>query len=152
MGKLHLGENMIDIPDLLKFGYFPAELPPPFNTDSFAEAVAGDFVDILGLPEAITSVKKSASTIKYNLARVGTLRRTLEIPNPIHQYRLSKEISNNWETSKFIIDDSDISISKPIIDESSDRALTRKKRLDEIPLQRAHYCTLIDSLGLIIAR
>ncbi len=125
---------MIDLLDLLKFGYFPAEIPPPFNTNSFAEAMAGDVVDLLGLPEAIANAKKSASTTKYNLARVGTLRRTLEIPNPINQFRLSKEITDNWDTINSIINESDISISKPIIDESSGRALTREKRLDEIPL------------------
>ena len=59
---------------LLEKGYFPRELPPPFNTRAFGTFAAN----------STTAWPKSRWTrcARHNLARPGGLRRPLGIPNP----------------------------------------------------------------------
>jgi len=126
---------MPELSSLLSRGYFPAELPPPFSTTSFSEAIINN---IANLPDGITKTKKPGKTVVHNLARVGTLKRTLAIPNPIHQFRIANEIINGWDEITSIINGASLSKSKPIDDPSERRALKREKGLEELPLQRAH--------------
>ena len=85
--------------DLLERGYFPKELPNPFNTSSFARCVTMHGVTLpasyLINPSTNRSMKKTKGC-KYSHARGGLLRRQLTIQNPISQYILSKEIDANW--------------------------------------------------------
>ncbi len=83
---------------LLERGYFPAELPPPFNTKDLAKHRA--YVDTqwstLGDPPR-------TSYATYSFPRVRKLRRVLAITNPISQFYLCKLIAHNWpELSKHI--------------------------------------------------
>jgi len=84
---------MPSIKDFLGRGYFPRALPPPFITTAFADIVAAH---LPALPAAFVNQRRIAKVGIHNLARVGTLRRPLGIPNPIHQFRLAKEICDNW--------------------------------------------------------
>lgn len=84
--------------DLLTRGYFPKELPRPFVTAPFANAITsatplqGDFVK--------TASKKTklptANAGHYSLARGGLFRRPLSICNPLHYFLLCKEMIQNW--------------------------------------------------------
>ena len=80
--------------ELLRHGYFPRELPPPFTTAPFANLISSN----AGSLPAYLENKFKSNTSDHNITRVGTLRRKLGIPNPIAQYQLSKEIATNWTT------------------------------------------------------
>lgn len=84
---------MINLDDLLRRGYFPRELPPPFHTSGFADAIAIAFHD---LPKAFADPKATWAT-PHNLARAGALRRPLGIPNPIAHFNLCREVESHWK-------------------------------------------------------
>lgn len=100
---------------LLKGGYFPKELPPPFQTTSFALAITSQ---ISSLPPQFiyhTNQKEFVSqSERFNLARAGTLRRILSIPNPINYTQLARVISIDWQQLLQHCHQSKISMSKPV--------------------------------------
>jgi hypothetical protein len=107
---------------LLEKGYFPEELPPPFNTILLAKYRASI---IKNFPADTNQYPKTNNEI-YSYPRIKHMRRNLAIPNPISQLHLSKLIADNWveickhlKTSKYSIDTLEIksdgprAISKP---------------------------------------
>jgi hypothetical protein len=81
---------------LLANGYFPSELPPPFQTRMYADFLTGSVP-----PAPFTLDKKKepnyvSRPVTYNLARSGTLRRQLGIPNPINFYLLATVTESMW--------------------------------------------------------
>ncbi|MBM7332690.1 RNA-directed DNA polymerase [Alloalcanivorax marinus] len=108
--------------ELLEKGYFPAELPEPFTTRSYASAFCSS-----SLPAMIPYIfgkkgpKYSSKCSTFNLARRGKLRRVLSVPNPINYYHCAKSISDNWTTLETYYKKSDQSLSRPVAD--TNRAL-----------------------------
>jgi hypothetical protein len=76
---------------LLTRGYFPRELPPPFTTEAF-----GAFVSNPIQRSALPAQKQWTQCVGHNLARPGSLRRPLKIPNPIHHLPLAEEVERMW--------------------------------------------------------
>ena len=75
---------------LLANGYFPSELPPPFHTRTYAAFLTAAAPSA---PFAMAQNKEPNYTsrpVTYNLARTGTLRRQLGIPNPINFFLLAQ--------------------------------------------------------------
>lgn len=72
---------------ILARGYFPKELPPPFNTKSFG-AFADTAPAAFHLDITKKGIKNNLTTraAVHNLARTGTLRRKLTIPSPVNQF------------------------------------------------------------------
>lgn len=120
--------------ELLENGYFPKELPPPFQTKIFANKLSVIEND---WNKVIVNINKSQKSIKeafkdkfweskwvvHSLPKVGFSRRLLGIPNPYHQSILAKSITNNWAEIEKIFNKSKISNSKPIKDDTGKRAL-----------------------------
>ncbi|MBE9466318.1 RNA-directed DNA polymerase [Dyadobacter subterraneus] len=96
------------IEDLLAKGYFPRELPPPFNTVDFASKY-GELKP--RLEGCIT--KEPTRCIDFSVAKVGLVRKTIKIPNPIHQTRLCETIVENWGEIELIYKLSKFSFSRP---------------------------------------
>ena len=94
-------------------------MPPPFNTNSFANLIASK---ITSLPTDFRSKNIKALATEHNIARVGTLRRKIEIPNPFTQFLLCEEIDKNWPLLQKHTRDSPLSISKPRQVNNSTRA------------------------------
>jgi len=117
--------------DLLGKGYFPRELPPPFQTQQFTDCVSSS------VPRSFHTKNKSGKFAVHNLARAGTLRRTLGIPNPIHQFRLARAIAHKWKDIETCFDKVTLSLSRPVIDPSGIRAVERLVSLSERPEYRA---------------
>jgi len=118
--------------DLLGKGYFPHELPPPFNTHSYGAC--------FGNPPTIPSHLRKppkAELVAHNLARAGRLRRRLSIPNPFHHLRLSELIEQNWTAINAHCQMSTISKSKPSLKPKSKRAIMREYEFDDLPAFRA---------------
>src|SRR4028119_47868 len=99
---------------LLKGGYFPKELPPPFQTTSFALAITSQ-ISSLSTQFIYHNPKEFVSqSERFNLARAGTLRRILSIPNPINYTLLARVISSDWQQLLQHCHQSKISMSKPV--------------------------------------
>ena len=102
----------MNLVDLLSKGYFPKELPPPFHTESFAAHVVRTSVPAGYIPAG--SVKAVLTkTATHNLARTGSLRRRLSIPNPIAYHQLADVITTNWLSLSTFTAGSRISLSTP---------------------------------------
>lgn len=84
---------------LLRLGYLPSQLPPPFKTAELAHYYA-DLLAAWGtLPPATGSSGKKARSAKsevFSVARAGHQRRTTSIPNPVAQTYLAKAVVENW--------------------------------------------------------
>jgi len=126
---------------ILSRGYFPKELPPPFNTKSFgafAEAAPADFyLDIKkgGLKNNLTT-----RPAVHNQARTGTLRRKLTIPNPVNQYQVARAVGEGWKALKSACV-SPISLTTPRYLKHGARAVSPRSPFDAIPQARAHSRT-----------
>src|SRR4051812_11657441 len=121
--------------DMLHRGYFPKELPPTFTTKLF-----GTLASTNGTPfqTAIASCKGASLTHHY-FARPGMLRRTFSIPNPIFQYQLAQTLATRWNDIENFINNSDLSISKPVTGGMDERAIRPRTRRSELLDERLKY-------------
>jgi len=125
---------MTTLPDLLGRGYFPRELPPLFTTNDFASKVVSNRSS---LPSSFTSNSRIAKVTCHNLARAGTLRRKLGIPNPILHFNLCCVIEQNWSQINAHFQQSTFSRSIPIPGSTIGRALLPLHNFD-LSAFRAH--------------
>jgi len=124
---------MLKLYDILARGYFPKELPPPFNTSDFS-----DFIKSLGrsVPPELASDLFVSKCAVHNLPRSGKLHRTLGIPNPVNFYRLSRFIKRNWPVISTHTAKSSISLTTPCKGHRG-RAIEPTHMLQELPKRRA---------------
>lgn len=122
----------MNVSDLLSSGYLPSELPPPFTSDTFGRAADA-------LQQALPSLDslRWARAVRFNLARHGTLRRRLSIPNPLHHLKLSQIISEHWLAISARIDRSTLSQSRPTHVPGSAPPIRPKMPLRMLPELRA---------------
>jgi len=122
---------------IIQKGYLPKELPPPFNTNSLANQIASNSSS---LPKKYFPERGSGEITKpviHNLARAGTLRRRLAIPNPISFHELALVVHRKWPSLAKFVKKSPISLSTPTQSSSSDRAISPKLGFDALPIARA---------------
>ncbi|MES2267739.1 MAG: RNA-directed DNA polymerase [Bacteroidota bacterium] len=98
----------MELIDLLAKGYFPKELPPPFNTQSLASKYNIIKASLFGAID-----KTPTRCVNFSYAKIGMVRKSIKIPNPMHQIGLCEEISNNWSQIEAIYKSSTISFSRP---------------------------------------
>lgn len=138
--------------ELLKLGYFPKELPPPFNTrklgDNIHELRRRWTTIFNGLTKTEKLKYRETNLGRYNIPKKGYIRRVLHIPNPFCQIQLTETISNKWEEIQSKLNTSTISHSKPIITPFSifvmGRVLHTKSTFSEFTRQR-----LIESANML---
>lgn len=122
----------LQLKNLLERGYFPQELPPPFNTKSLATFV-GSHSGALPFRTTRSNRTTRGNTPSkaeiYNLARTGTLRRELSILNPIHFSLLAKCVADNWAQLELAASGSKISLTKPVLTDPT-RAIARQNSLE----------------------
>lgn len=94
--------------NLIKNEYFPLELPPCFNTNDLS-------MDIETIIKWVNSDKKDMS-VPYTFSGFKTeySRRKFAVPNPYHYIKTVDIIVNNSKQIFEILDESTISLSKPI--------------------------------------
>lgn len=120
--------------ELLENGYFPKELPPPFQTKLYANklnVIENDWKSVnininkstKLLREAFKDKFWESKWVVHSLPKVGFSRRLLGIPNPYHQSILAKSIADNWAEIEIIFNKSKISNSRPVKDDTGKRAL-----------------------------
>lgn len=113
--------------NLITKGYFPQEIVPWFNTDkliSIKEIILSN-IDTYSSPRV-------SKPCKYSMPKGKHARRNLSIPNPYHQFKLCKIISEHWSEIRDIISYSKMSLTIPSIKAKSHRALSRKFSFSEI--------------------
>ena len=120
--------------ELLGRGYFPEELPPPFTTKPYAEAIRANYGT---LPPQFFGSAKPGKVAIHNRPRVGSLRRALGLPNPIHQFRICNEIFHHWRELNAVFAKSKMSLSLPVSRRYSGRALLPRYSMGALPLHRA---------------
>lgn len=109
--------------NLVGKGFFPKELPPPFNTEILGNKVDEILSNVSTFDKPTKKKYRETHNVSYSIPKVGLARRTLGIPNPIHQIELSDIIIENWPSIQKIFDNSKISASKPIPDVTNERAI-----------------------------
>jgi len=98
----------------LSNGYLPAELPPPFNSESFSLYLVANAPSQAPFSLSKSDPPKYVSQPEtYNLARAGTLRRNLSLPNPVNFYQQAKIFTDAWDTLKKHYSKSQTSLSTP---------------------------------------
>lgn len=120
--------------DLLGRGFFPKELPPPFSTTGFANALAGS--GVIPPTDFCSGDPKMSLSAKHNLVRTGGLRRLLGIPNPIQFYRLASHIVANWPSLLVQAEKSPYSMTLPVLS-PNERAIMPEHELAERVAKRA---------------
>jgi hypothetical protein len=127
------------IEHLLRKGYFPKELPPPFTTKYFSK-------NFQSIDDSWDKIKsrinrenkelykqkykekfKSSRCVTFSLPKKNFSRRNLEIPNPFHHSILCKSICDNWKAIDDFCQESKISLSMPVINTSKGRAVKTLK-------------------------
>lgn len=125
--------KFLDLGDLLERGYFPKELPPPFNTALFADSVINSWTRYCDKFKDRCVTKP----VNHSIPRVGRLRRKLSIPNPISFFQLSKEIAENKDDIDTILNPDPYSVTTPHVNDSEGRAVVPSKWFNELPRMRA---------------
>lgn len=126
--------------ELLELGYIPKELPPPFESISFSEKL--DTINTqwnsIFSPMSRTDKRKYSESkwVVFSIPKVQLSRRIIHIPNPLHQSKLCKTISDKWTEIENIFAKSTISSSKPIVDSSNERALISKDNFSTFKRRR----------------
>lgn len=101
------GGTTLQARGMLERGYFPREMPPAFSSKDFGE--------VASRLSAKAPVKQWTKPVGMNLARPGSLRRRLSIPNPFSQLALVDACHEGWATLESHLKQSDISLSKPVL-------------------------------------
>ena len=129
----------MDTYEILARGYLPKELPPPFTSKSLATAVKANRLNLPtnfscdpGKPGNV----RSRATV-HNLARVGTLRRKLSIPNPINYFQLAEAIDSNQQVLLKHVTSSKFSLTTPHTIPSGQRAINPVKGWGYVPIARS---------------
>src|SRR5438093_748116 len=121
---------------ILRRGYFPPELPPPFKTESFATTMAS--MRASGLPSDFTSQNNErCDFVPYSLSRPGSLRRRLAIINPLPYFRLARFIVDNQSVLLRKAAESHLSLGKVVV--SGGGWLRRENRIEVISQHRATF-------------
>lgn len=120
---------MPTVQSIISKGYFPVELPPYFNTEVYGNFLAAN---ASALPSSFRDDKLISKSATHNLARRGTLRRELRIPNPINYYMLASFVVDNWTILERHASQSPFSLTTPV-DAAYDRAIGRRCDFNERP-------------------
>lgn len=128
------------IEDLIGRGYFPKELPPPFNSidlannystikngwnnpgNSLIKYIGESFLEFNDrkskYDKETKSINKNSKCGIFSMTKSLLCRRYLSIPNPIHYLKLSQCIVDNWRLIEPKLANDKISMSSPIFQKS----------------------------------
>lgn len=121
-------------------GYFPDRVIPPVNPLALSAAIP----DMLAYvrPKALDIVNKvkgaavpRSHCVSHSVPKRKHLRRSLSVPNPLHQCILSDEVATHWQELETFCAQSAVGLSRP--KPSTERALEPTNGLNKQPLYRA---------------
>jgi hypothetical protein len=104
---------------LIKHGYFPKEIPPPFSPSTYAAVLDKLLANLNAIGQ------KSSKCIMHSIPRLQHSRRLLSIPNPLHQFRLALVVEQSWAVLDNHMRRSPLSLTRLELKAGSSRALSR---------------------------
>lgn len=107
---------------LLESGYFPDELPPPFNSNEFAtyrRVIGKAWESIHNYPHYPKSVAE-----RFSVPKVTDWRRELAIVNPVAQFHVAKLIADNWPEIKNHLGSCSFGVESVSIESGAARAVS----------------------------
>ena len=130
----------VSVEGLLTRGYFPDRVIPPVNSLGIEPAIPDILAYVRPKASDILNRVKGAGLprgrcISHSVPKRKHLRRSLSIPNPLHQSILADEVATGWVDLETFCAKSPISLSIP--KPSSDRSLEAMYDLNKQPLFRA---------------
>jgi hypothetical protein len=128
------GLYAIDLSNLIKGGFFPKELPPPFNTHVLADYFDSNPPIAPTKPGGGPFITRPAI---HNLARPGGRRRRLHIPNPFGYYKLCALLDSQAVALEKHVLQSELSVSVPSLDPKMFRAAVPRVDGGELAIERA---------------
>lgn len=125
----------MDASSLVGQGFFPKELPPPFNSRLLAQYVdaVGDFEPEPSPGQRLLVTRPAI----HNLARPGGRRRRLHVPNPFSYYKLCRVLETGVLRLEKHFGESQFSVSLPAPDPRDFRAVIPQVDGGELSIQRA---------------
>jgi hypothetical protein len=109
---------------LVTKGYFPREVPHPFSTEKLANLLQR-------APSALPRDGGATECVRHNLARPDGFRRPLQVPNPRSFVRLADEIEAQWPTIYTHVHANTLSISRPVVTRTKERAVAPRYALQQ---------------------
>jgi Reverse transcriptase (RNA-dependent DNA polymerase) len=115
---------------LIEHGYFPAELPSPFSTKSYA-------ANLDKLPADPTGIGPKSSRCAYHsIPRLQHSRRLLGLPNPLHQLKLAFLVERHWSEIEKHMAQSPLSLTSLHVNPEPPRALSKAAQFDDLDTER----------------
>jgi Reverse transcriptase (RNA-dependent DNA polymerase) len=121
---------MLTASALLGKGYFPKELPPPFETRDLA-------ANLSALEASSTLTGGATECVGHNLARVSGTRRPLRVPNPRSFILLARELQQQWSAINAHLKTANLAISRPVVTRTHERAVRPQFHIREKAHRRA---------------
>ncbi|MCG3714666.1 RNA-directed DNA polymerase [Aliarcobacter butzleri] len=100
----------MNLEDILKKGYFPKELPPPFNTNLFS-----DFFKSQRSFKGMKGNKNKSMYLDYSIPKTNYFRTKVGVINPYNFLVLAEVIINNFSAITTVLNKSILTTSKPNI-------------------------------------
>lgn len=115
---------------LIKHGYFPRELPPPFSPATYAAVLNK-------LPENLGAIgQKYSKCASHSIPRLQHSRRLLSVPNPLHQFRLAVVVEQVWAALDTHMRRSPLTLTRLELKAGASRALSRAGDFDDLDTAR----------------
>ena len=129
----------MDTYEILARGYLPKELPPPFTSESLATAVKANRLNLPAYFSCNPGHQGNVHSLPtvHNLARVGTLRRKLSIPNPISYFQLAEVIDTHQQALLVHVAASKFSLTTPQATPGIQRAIDPVRDWGYPPIARS---------------
>lgn len=111
---------------LIEKGYFPDEMGFWFSAKSFANKISV-------IENQISyNKRKMSKCYRFSTPKGQINRREISLPNPYHYFFLTKEIATKWNEIETQYNKSNISLTRPVFRNGSDRAIVRKYSFEDI--------------------
>ncbi|WP_044640923.1 RNA-directed DNA polymerase [Risungbinella massiliensis] len=108
---------------ILANGYFPAELPPVWDSSSFAKQHAS---------LKVSGKRRASQPLAFTIPKKGKNRRWLKIPHPLYYLLLTKEIVQRFPSIETLTQKSSFSLSAPYFSSNRNRAISPTHSFTEV--------------------
>lgn len=122
---IQISNKMLTVENLIGKGYFPQELIPALTTQSLVKTIPL----ILPIIDSLCTQKSTpvSQCEEFTIPKIKSARRTISVPNPLHQIKLSQTISINWNNIEQHVNKSNISATRLELSDNTYGTRTFKK-------------------------
>lgn len=137
MSPTTINPGKLTFDHLMTKGYFPDRVIPPVNSVGLSVALPDMLAYIRPIAKGMLKnpSKLRSRCVVHSVPKRKHLRRSLSIPNPLHQCMAADQISTKWQALHKFCLQSPLSLSVPIL--GVNRAITARVDLSRQPLFRA---------------